>query len=238
MFLPLKLKNKDVNVHYCHRCCLLYSKNCPNSPHQKCWQVVFFIPINKTSVLVADLSHENFKSSRVMRWWLSRLSSRFGAKSSRESKPKWVSDLVWLSKLQVVFKLFNGSRCHLALNNCIANSDLYATIRVGQDPNIIGHNSWGSFVPMHHAFWRHSVFNRRSWPLYPCGCNNTKSNGQVYLNFNPVWKLINTRFWVSKKHEVRTSAPSLIIILIVHLSGWQRKYHRYILDRPNNRTTD
>ena len=41
-------------------------------------------------VQVADLSHENFKSSRVMRWWLSRLSSCFGAKSSRECKPKWL----------------------------------------------------------------------------------------------------------------------------------------------------
>ena len=45
-------------------------------------------------VQVADLSHENFKSSRVMRWWLSRLSSRFVAKSSRERKPKWLPGLV------------------------------------------------------------------------------------------------------------------------------------------------
>jgi len=44
-------------------------------------------------VQVADLSHENFKSSRIMRWWLSRLSSRSGAKSSRERKPKWLSGL-------------------------------------------------------------------------------------------------------------------------------------------------
>jgi len=44
-------------------------------------------------VQVADLSHENFKSSRVMRWWLSRLSSRFSAKSSRERKPKWLPGL-------------------------------------------------------------------------------------------------------------------------------------------------
>ena len=44
-------------------------------------------------VQVADLSHENFRSSRVMRWWLSRLSSRSGAKSSRERKPKWLPDL-------------------------------------------------------------------------------------------------------------------------------------------------
>ena len=42
---------------------------------------------------VADLSNENFKSSRVMRWWFSRLSSRFGAKSSRERKPKWLPGL-------------------------------------------------------------------------------------------------------------------------------------------------
>ena len=42
---------------------------------------------------VADLTHENFKSSQVMRWWLSRLSSRFGAKSSRERKPKWLPGL-------------------------------------------------------------------------------------------------------------------------------------------------
>jgi len=45
------------------------------------------------TVQVADLSQENLKSSRVMRWWLSRLSSRFGAKSSRECKPKWLSGL-------------------------------------------------------------------------------------------------------------------------------------------------
>jgi len=45
------------------------------------------------TVQVADVSHENLKSSRVMRWWLSRLSSRFGAKSSRERKPKWLSGL-------------------------------------------------------------------------------------------------------------------------------------------------
>ena len=45
------------------------------------------------TVQVADLSHENFKSSRVMRWWRSRLSSCFGAKSSRERKPKWLSGL-------------------------------------------------------------------------------------------------------------------------------------------------
>ena len=38
------------------------------------------------TVQVADLSHENFKSSQVMS--LSRLSSHFGAKSSRERKPQ------------------------------------------------------------------------------------------------------------------------------------------------------
>jgi len=41
------------------------------------------------AVQVADLSHKS--SSRVMRWWLSRLSSHFGAKSSRECKTKWLS---------------------------------------------------------------------------------------------------------------------------------------------------
>jgi len=45
------------------------------------------------TVQVAGLSHENFKSSQVMRWWLRRLSSCFGAKSSRECKPKWLSGL-------------------------------------------------------------------------------------------------------------------------------------------------
>jgi len=49
-------------------------------------------------VQVADLSHENFESSRVMRWWLSRLSSHFGAKSSRERKPKWLSGLRYATK--------------------------------------------------------------------------------------------------------------------------------------------
>ena len=50
-------------------------------------------------VQIADLSHENFKSSRVMRWWLSRLSSRFGAKSSRERKPKWLPGLSLPNKI-------------------------------------------------------------------------------------------------------------------------------------------
>jgi len=47
-----------------------------------------------------------------------------------------------------------------------------------------------------------------------------------------VCKLINTRFWVefAKKHQARTSAPSLIIISIVYLSGWQRKHHGYTLE--------
>jgi len=31
-----------------------------------------------------------------MRWWLSRLSSRFGAKSSRKCKPKWLSGLKYV----------------------------------------------------------------------------------------------------------------------------------------------
>ena len=44
-------------------------------------------------VQVADSSHEYFKSSRVMRWWLGRRSIRFGAKSSRECKPKWLAGL-------------------------------------------------------------------------------------------------------------------------------------------------
>ena len=44
-------------------------------------------------VQVADLSHENFKSSWVVRWWLSRLSGHFGVKSSREHKPKWLPGL-------------------------------------------------------------------------------------------------------------------------------------------------
>jgi len=48
------------------------------------------------TVRVADLSYENFKSSRVTRWWLSRLSSRFGAKSSRDS---WTQTWMWLSGL-------------------------------------------------------------------------------------------------------------------------------------------
>jgi len=48
------------------------------------------------TVQVADLSQEKFKSSRVMRLSLTRLirlSSRFGAKWSRERKPKWLSAL-------------------------------------------------------------------------------------------------------------------------------------------------
>jgi len=50
-------------------------------------------------VQVADLSHENFKSSRVMRWWLSRLPNRFGAKSSRERKPRWLPGLLALDQM-------------------------------------------------------------------------------------------------------------------------------------------
>jgi len=54
-------------------------------------------------VHVADLSHEYFKSSRVTRWWL----SRFGAKSSRECKPKWLTGLSRshnkISKLELEF---------------------------------------------------------------------------------------------------------------------------------------
>ena len=49
----------------------------------------------KRGVQIADLSHENFKSSRVIRWWLSRLSRRFGAKSSRERRPKWLPGLLY-----------------------------------------------------------------------------------------------------------------------------------------------
>jgi len=45
------------------------------------------------TVQVADLGQENLKASRVIRWWLSRLSSRFGATPSRECKPKWLSGL-------------------------------------------------------------------------------------------------------------------------------------------------
>ena len=56
--------------------------------------VTFSANFRRTGVQVADLSHEKFKSSRVMRWWLIRLSSRFGAKSSRERKPKWLPGLL------------------------------------------------------------------------------------------------------------------------------------------------
>jgi len=45
------------------------------------------------TVQVANLSHENFKSSHEVVTYGSRLSSRFGAKSSRERKPKWLSGL-------------------------------------------------------------------------------------------------------------------------------------------------
>jgi len=45
------------------------------------------------TVQVAELSHENFKSGRVMRWSFSQLSSRLGAKSTREGKPKWLPGL-------------------------------------------------------------------------------------------------------------------------------------------------
>ena len=46
------------------------------------------------------------KLSRVMRWWLSRVSSRFGAKLSRERKPTWLSGLA-LSRLFIVSPFFS-----------------------------------------------------------------------------------------------------------------------------------
>ena len=78
-------------------------------------------------VQVADLSHKNFKSSRVMRWWLSRLSSRFGAKSSCEHKPKWLPGLLIIVENSPLFSLIlelclelwlpflNFAGCHLWL---------------------------------------------------------------------------------------------------------------------------
>ena len=45
------------------------------------------------------LKSRKLQASRVMRWWLSRLSSRFGAKSSREPKPKWLPGLRWTVSL-------------------------------------------------------------------------------------------------------------------------------------------
>jgi len=47
------------------------------------------------------------------------------------------------------------------LCNCMANFDLYATIRFDPDPNRIVHKSWGSFVPMHHAYFRATVYFQR-----------------------------------------------------------------------------
>jgi len=58
------------------------------------------LPVIMVMVQVADLSHENLKLSRVMRWWHSRLSSHIGAKSSRECKPKWLSGLAVLEQSQ------------------------------------------------------------------------------------------------------------------------------------------
>ena len=68
-------------------------------------------------VQVADLSHENFKSSQVIRWWLSRLSSRFGAKSSRERKPKWLPGLVQ-SRVKNKFLIRDG-KCEIAGFRCL-----------------------------------------------------------------------------------------------------------------------
>jgi len=49
---------------------------------------------------------------------------------------------------------------------CMANLDPYTTIRLGPDPNRMGHNSRGSFDTVHHACFRaidvSSVFDRRS----------------------------------------------------------------------------
>ena len=67
----------------------------------------------------------------------------------------------------------------------MANVDLYTTIRLGPDPNRMGHNIRGRFDPMHHACFRaidiSSVFDRRSshyqWKVHRC--NNRESNGQV-----------------------------------------------------------
>jgi len=40
----------------------------------------------------------------------------------------------------------------------MANFDHYATIRLGPDPNRMGHNSYGSFVPMHHVCFRTTAY--------------------------------------------------------------------------------
>jgi len=60
-------------------------------------EIVLLTYLDFISLQVADLSYENFKLGRVMRWWLSRLSSHIGAKSSRERKPKWLSGLCGLN---------------------------------------------------------------------------------------------------------------------------------------------
>ena len=62
------------------------------------------------TVQVANLSHENFKSRQVMRWWLSRLSSRFGAKSSRERKPKWLSGLALKDDSECINSITTGTK--------------------------------------------------------------------------------------------------------------------------------
>jgi len=54
---------------------------------------IHYYVISAVTVQVANLSHGNFKSSRVMRWRSSWLSSHFGAKSSYEHKTKWLSGL-------------------------------------------------------------------------------------------------------------------------------------------------
>lgn len=59
---------------------------------------------------VAELSHENFKSGRVMRWSFSQLSSRLGAKSTREGN---LSDSqVYLPPIQHSTALGHTSHSH------------------------------------------------------------------------------------------------------------------------------
>ena len=77
----------------------------------------------------------------------------------------------------------------------MANLDLYTTIRLGPDPNRMGHNIRGCFDPMHHACFA-------PFPAYLIAVLAT-TNGRFTavitgsqmdkscLNFHPACKLIN-----------------------------------------------
>ena len=158
-------------------------------------------------VQVDDFSHENFKSSRVMRWWLSRLSSCFGAKSSRERKLKWLPGLsptvsvphcrCWIENLSNLLSLqykenkgkfaaFNG---HLKAKSFSASGGLHPLTRTrGSAPG----PRWG-FAPRPRTRHKRPLFDPPLFVTFrsPWQVGNVVASSQLrsYSTSSPV----NTR---------------------------------------------